>query len=159
MIDAQLFRACLGRFATGVTVVTSQYGQERHGMTVNSFTSVSLDPPLVLFCPFQGARIMELIEKSQVFAISVLSEEQMEHCQRFAGQTELEDRFQGLECQQGQTGCPLFKGSLAHLECRVHQTHPAGDHTLVVGEVLTLECQEGQPLLFFSGTYPKLAID
>ena len=158
MISPDTFRACMGRFATGVTVVTTRAGDQVHGMTVNSFTSVSLHPPLVLFCPNKLTRTLELIREGGVFAINVLAEEQKDLCLRFAGMTELEDRFVGLAHQPGPaTGCPLFSQALAHLECRKVDEREAGDHVIVVGEVIGLDYHDGRPLLFYSSGYPRLA--
>lgn len=157
-VDSLAFRKCLGKFSTGVTVVTSRDGDRIHGMTVNSFTSVSLVPPLVLFCPKRGTRTLDLMKNSGVYAVNILSCDQAFISERFAGMsTDDDDRFAGLEYTEGpMTGCPLLTGSLAHLECRVVDQHKAGDHFICVGEVIGLAIHpeaDVAPLLYHSGNY------
>ncbi len=154
--DSLSFRKCLGRFATGVTVVTTRVEDRIHGMTVNSFTSVSLVPPLILFCPKNGTRTFEMLKSSGVYAVNVLSGEQAYISERFAGMlTDDADRFAGLGHTPGPlTGCPLLTGCLAHLECRLVDHHRAGDHNICVAEVIGLSAPgEGDPLLYYSGNY------
>lgn len=157
-VDSLAFRKCLGKFSTGVTVVTSRDGDRIHGMTVNSFTSVSLVPPLVLFCPKKGTRTLDLMKNSGVYAVNILSGEQAWISERFAGMsTEDDDRFVGVEYTNGPlTNCPLLEGCLAHLECRVMEQHKAGDHFICVAEVIGLALHpeaELAPLLYHAGNY------
>lgn len=157
-VDSLTFRKCLGRFSTGVTVVTSRDQDRIHGMTVNSFTSVSLVPPLVLFCPKNGTRTLDLMKNSGVYAVNILSCEQAWISERFAGMsTDDDDRFAGIEYSEGPlTGCPLLSGCLAHLECRMTDHHKAGDHNICVAEVVGLAVHaetDLAPLLYFSGNY------
>lgn len=161
MIPAKEFRDILGRFATGVTIVTAQWEGEIYGMTVNSFASVSLVPPLVLFCATPDGRTLALIEKSGTFAVNFLTSQQLELCQRFAGQTAHpeNDRFAGLVHTPGaHSAAPLLANCLAHLECRVVSIQPAGDHHVVLAEgISALAGVNEEPLLFFRGHYPTLS--
>lgn len=158
-VDPATFRAGLARFATGVTVVTSRHGDNVHGMTANSFCSVSLNPPLVLFCPKRGTRTWQMIIDSGYYTVNVLQEDQRELCAIFAGQVGDEaDRYRGLEYTPAPlTGCPVFPGSLAAYECRVVNRHDAGDHSIMVAEVMAIHLPEaGQPLVFFDRQYRSL---
>lgn len=153
--DATLFRKTLGRFATGITVVTARDAQGvPHGLTVNSFTSVSLDPPLVLFCLGKSSTSLDLLLASNSFCINILSVDQEALSTRFASR--LENRFEGVAWQTGETGSPLLGGALAALDCRKRQTVEAGDHYILVGEVLTATFREGDPLLYFASRYRRL---
>ncbi len=158
--NPQEFRRVLGRFATGVTIVTSNHQGRAFGMTVNSFTSVSLKPPLVLFCAGSSGLTAAAIQASQNFAINILSLDQHELCRRFAGQTAdpEEDRFQELAVRPApQTGSPWLEGCLGWLDCRLHQIVTAGDHLILLGEVLALERGEAvDPLIFFEGGWPTV---
>lgn len=157
-IDPLQFRQTLGRFATGVCVVTSRMGDDRHGMTVNAFSSVSLKPPLVLFCATNGTRTLALIEAAGLYAVNILGQHQVSVSERFAGrQLEDTDRFAGLDCREGVTGCPLIEGAVAWIECKLVSATPAGDHTILLGEVQALAPGEGHPLLYFSRQYHGLA--
>ncbi len=149
------YRRTLGQFATGVTVISFQHGSETVGMTVNSFTSVSLEPPLLLFCPAHGTRFAESIESSKPFTVSILDRDQLDACFHFAGlasshEPRWEDVGDGLP--------PALAGSLTWLSCRVHAWHPHGDHLVVLGGVERLgEVSEAEPLVFFRGGYPHLS--
>jgi flavin reductase (DIM6/NTAB) family NADH-FMN oxidoreductase RutF len=125
-------------------------------MTVNSFTSVSLEPPLVLVCIDQKARVLEHFVASNFFAINILSENQQALSMRFARPGE--DRFDGVEWYAGETQMPLIPGALAFLECAVFQRQEAGDHTVLIGEVVSAVRHEGNPLLFFSSGYRSLGV-
>lgn len=127
-------------------------------MTVNAFSSVSLKPPLVLFCATNGTRTLALIEAAGFYAVNILGQHQVNVSERFAGrQLEDIDRFAGLEYRDGVTGCPLLEGAVAWLECRVVSATPTGDHTVLVGEVQNLQPGEGRPLLYFARQYHGLA--
>ena len=155
--DPSEYRRAVGRYATGVTVVTTAVDGEQHAMTANSFTSVSLDPVLVLFCPEKAARFHDFVLRAGTWAVSVLSEGQQEVSQRFAVRGRaLEDQFSGVPHTVGPlTGAALLDGALAAFECRTVSLVDAGDHTVVVGEVLglTLPDPAAHPLLYFEGAY------
>lgn len=154
-IDKDLFRAVLGRFATGVTIVTVCAPEGRpHGMTVSAFASVSLDPTLVLICIDKNAALAPLLPDLEHFAVNVLTSEQEELSRRFAN--DLDDRFDGIGYTLGKSGAPLIDNTLAWLECRVVERHPAGDHVIVIGEVVRAEAHSGSPLLYFRGGYARL---
>jgi flavin reductase (DIM6/NTAB) family NADH-FMN oxidoreductase RutF len=136
-VDPEMLRAVMRHWPTGVAVLTSRDGDHTHGMTINSFTSVSLEPPLVLACVEQVVRTHALIEKSGLFAISFLREGQSWISDRFAGRdTENTDRFEGLATYAAVTGAPILADNLGHLDCRVISAHPASNHTIYVAEVV-----------------------
>ena len=154
-IDPSTFRATLGRFASGITVVTAADAEGRDvGMTVSAFSSLSLDPPLILVCVDHGASVAPVLEHCDRFAINVLSEDQEPLSRRFA-EREV-DRFDGVAYHRGEHGIALLDGALAHLECRVHARYPAGDHTILVGAVEATALNEGHPLLYYRGGYGRL---
>ncbi|MGE0490038.1 MAG: flavin reductase family protein [Vulcanimicrobiota bacterium] len=146
------YRDCIGNFATGVAIVTAGEGGTKTGMTVNSLTSVSLEPPLLLFCPKNGSHTLEVIRRTGTFAVNLLTDGQGDLCGRFAGRCE-GDRFAGVAHRTGPfTGAPLLDGCLARLECRIHAIHPGGDHSIVIGEVVGLDVGESaSPLCFWTG--------
>ena len=136
-VDPEMLRAVMRHWPTGVAVLTSRHGERMHGMTVNSFTSVSLEPPLVLASVEQMVRTHALIEQSGIFAISFLREGQSWISDRFAGRdSENSDRFEGLATYTAATGAPILADNLGHLDCRVTAAHPAGNHTIYVAEVV-----------------------
>jgi flavin reductase (DIM6/NTAB) family NADH-FMN oxidoreductase RutF len=151
------YRRVVGRFATGVTVVTTVLDGECHALTANSFTSVSLDPFLVLFCPEKPARLHDAVLASGTFGVSVLAEGQLELSRRFALRGRpLDGQFDGVPHTVGPvTGAVLLAGALSTLECRTVSTVDAGDHTVVIGEVVGLGVPHptGAPLLFYEGRY------
>jgi flavin reductase (DIM6/NTAB) family NADH-FMN oxidoreductase RutF len=156
-LDALEYRRVVGRFATGVTVVTTVLDGQHHALTANSFTSVSLEPFLVLFCPEKLARIHDAVLASGIFAVSVLAQGQEAVSRRFAVRGRpLAEQFDGIAHSVGPcTGAVLIDGSLATLECRTTSTADAGDHTVVIGEVLGLGVPHptGAPLLYYEGRY------
>ena len=154
--DTRSFRSALGTFATGITVVTSIGPDgERLGFTANSFNSVSLDPPLVLFSLDRGAFSMRGFEAAGVFAINVLSEDQQLLSNAFA--LALVDKWQGVEYETWETGCPILTQALASFECETTSMHDGGDHVIFVGRVLRLRAAEhGKPLLYFRGAYRQI---
>lgn len=154
-IDPDSFRAVLGRFASGVTILTARdAGGRDHGMTVSAFCSVSLDPPLVLACVDHTAKMHDLLMQQERVGISILAASQEPLSRRFA---ELEsDRFEGLGYERGESGVVLFEDALAHLECRVRDRHPAGDHTVFVCEVERADTRQDRPLLYYRGGYAQL---
>jgi flavin reductase (DIM6/NTAB) family NADH-FMN oxidoreductase RutF len=154
-IDPSTFRATLGRFASGITVITARDAEGRDvGMTVSAFTSLSLDPPLVLISIDNGASVAPALEQCEYFGINVLSEEQEPLSRRFSGKDI--DRFEGVAYHRGQHEVALLDGALANLECRVHARYPGGDHTILVGAVEATAVREGHPLLYYRGGYARL---
>ena len=154
-IDKRQFCDVCGRFATGITIITTLGAdQAPHGMTANSFTSVSLAPPLVLFCVDHRAGILPHFRGSKYFAINVLNENQQQLSAHFARPGH--DRFDGVSWQPGHGGVPLLPDVLATLECAVTQRLEAGDHDIFIGEVLQAHWREGRPLLYFASRYRKL---
>ena len=156
-LDSERFRQVAGRFATGVTVVTTVGEGAVRGMTVNAFASVSLDPLLVLVSVDRQASMHELIERHGVFAVTVLSAEQEALSRYFAspGRAEGAAQFADVACDAApSSGSPVIRGGLAWLDCRVAAAHAAGDHTLFVGEVVVLGGPfEGEPLVFYGTDY------
>jgi flavin reductase len=154
-------RRVVGRFATGVTVITTVLPSgDKHAMTCNSFTSVSLDPVLVLFCADKTARFHDVLETG-TWAVSVLSRAHQQASRQFALRgRDLDTQFDGVDHEPGLlTGAPVLSGALAALECRTVSTTDAGDHTVVLGEVLGLLEPDpaAEPLLYFGGRYHALA--
>jgi flavin reductase (DIM6/NTAB) family NADH-FMN oxidoreductase RutF len=156
-VDPERFRTVLGSWATGVTIVTSREGDHVHGMTVSAFSSVSLDPPLVLVCAARSSLTSQLVQRSGVFAVSVLEQDQREISNRFASKKHEDVRFDGLECDDGATGCPHIPGAFATLDCRVSEVVDAGDHCIYIARVEAADTREGDPLLYYRGAYRKLA--
>jgi flavin reductase (DIM6/NTAB) family NADH-FMN oxidoreductase RutF len=154
-VDTWLYRRTCAQFTTGITVVTvlDSLGHP-HGMTVNSFASVSLDPPLVLVSIDLRNAILGHFISSSWFAINVLAEDQENLSRRFSSASE--NRFVDVDWHQGASGMPVLDGVLAHLECSVVQTFEAGDHTVLLGEVRSAECREGRPLIYFDSGYRSL---
>lgn len=149
------FRQACARYATGVTVTTVEGIQGTpEGLTVNSFTSVSLEPPLVLVCIDKGATAHVHFMAARGFAINVLAEDQIDLSRHFA--TFTGDRFEGLQWRAGLHGAPILSGVLASLECATREHFDAGDHTILVGEVERTETHAGTPLVYFAGAYRRL---
>ncbi len=158
-IDPKEFRTALGRFATGVTVVTAKTQTEARGMTANAFSSLSLDPPLVLVCYDNRAASLQIVRDAKKFAINFLSEEQKSASDWFAGKgRDAEDQFAGIPHEIGANGAPLLTGHVGALECDLHEELPGGDHTIVVGRVtrVLLEEEVRPPLLFYASAYRKM---
>ncbi len=154
-LDAGLYRRTCARFATGITVVTVLDGLGHpHGMTVNSFSSVSLDPPLVLVSIDLRNAILGHFISSSWFAINILAEHQEHLSRRFSGAAE--KRFVDVDWHPGISGMPILDGVLAHLECSVVQKFEAGDHTVLIGEVQRAGFREGKPLVYFNSCYRNL---
>ncbi len=151
-------RNAMRQWATGVTVVSASAQGRRHGMTVSSFTSLSLEPPLVLVALYQESRTHALVQAAGSFGVTILARAQREISDRFAGRTPDDaDRFAGLETGTLQTGAPLLKGGLAWFDCRVEQAVPTGTHTLFVGRVVAARSfRAGEPLLYYDRAYRAL---
>jgi flavin reductase (DIM6/NTAB) family NADH-FMN oxidoreductase RutF len=155
-VDTRLFRRTCARFATGITIVTvlDRLGHP-HGVTVNSFASVSLEPPLVLVSIDLKNAILGHFISSSWFAINVLAEHQEHLSRRFSSAEE--NRFIDVDWHQGPSGMPILEGVLAHLECAVMRTFEVGDHTMLIGEVRHADYRDGKPLLYFDSGYGTLA--
>jgi len=153
------FRRALSQFATGVTVVTVESAPRQiHGMTANSFTSVSLEPPLISVCVDQRAHLLPLLKEKQVFGVNVLKEDQQVLSEFFArpDQPQREEIQLNVHFHWTAENIPLLDNVLCQLTCRLYATHLAGDHTIVVGEVKSTALYPGQPLLFFRRQYRRL---
>ena len=154
------FRRALGSFATGVTVITVDYEGEVHGMTANAFTSVSLDPMLVLVCVDHKARTHAHLHARQRFGVNVLAEGQRPISDYYALPTQTHRHAEeeaGAKFDRTAHGTPVLHGALAYLECRLHSAQEAGDHTIFIAEVEDVVVREGDPLLFFRGGYREIS--
>lgn len=162
-VDPRAFRKVVGRFATGVTVVTTVVDGADHAMTVNSFTSVSLDPVLVLFCAEKASRFHGAVLLSGTWGVSVLADDSADVSAWFASRGRpLRGQLAGFRYERGQaTGAALFSDALATLECRTTAVHDAGDHSIVLGEVLAAAVprRDARPLLYYEGRYRSLPGD
>jgi flavin reductase (DIM6/NTAB) family NADH-FMN oxidoreductase RutF len=150
------FRQALGAFATGVTVITTRGEDHSYGMTANAFSSVSLDPPLVLVCVISGTTGAEMIERNGAFTVNILAADQEPISRYFAWKDRPRGReaFTEIAHRLGATGCPIIDGVAAHLDCRLAAAHEAGDHLIYIGEVQALAiAPDAQPLLFHAGRY------
>jgi flavin reductase ActVB len=155
-ISESLFRDVLGRWASGVAVITVRDAAGGdHGMTVSAFSALSLDPPLVLACIGHEATIAGAVAAADRFGLSVLAEHQEALSRQFA-QAET-DRFEGVRMARSPRGLAFVPGALAHLECTVNARHEGGDHTIVVGEVVHATSATGRPLVYYRGDYGRLA--
>jgi flavin reductase (DIM6/NTAB) family NADH-FMN oxidoreductase RutF len=157
-IDPNLFRRVMSQFATGITIVTARDGEEIHGLTANSFCSVSLEPALVLVCIDKKAHSHHLIERGKNFAVNILNASQEALAKRFAANNlSALERFAGIKFRTEATGAPVFQESLGWLDCKLVAAYPGGDHTIFVGEVVALGRHHGhEPLLYFHSNYQKL---
>ncbi len=151
------FKAAMSRWATGVTIVTARAGDEVHGMTASDFAGVSLDPPLVLVCADKSANTLGVVEKGGCFCVNVLAEDQSALSNKFASKKHEWERFEGLECTEGPTGAPMIPGALVSLDCRLEANHDGGDHVILVGRVQQIVQRDGEPLLYYGGSYRSLA--
>ena len=151
-IDELAFRDVLGNFATGVTIITASVEGEQVGMSANSFTSVSLDPPLVAFCAAHSSTTYPRIREAGHFCVNVLSEEQADVARLFAVRGV--DRFAAISWSASRTGAAIIDGGVAWVDCEIYAEHVAGDHVIVVGRVLACEAHAMRhPLLFFRGGF------
>ncbi len=158
-VDPESLRVAMRQWATGVTVVTTEFEGVRHGMTVNSFVSVSLEPPLVLVSLEKTTRTNQLVKNSGVFGITILASHQQAISDCFAGrQTEGSDRFSNVKTKTLLTGASFIEEGLAFFDCIVAARYEAATHTLFIGEVVALEvAPEGEPLLYFKQHYRQLS--
>jgi len=157
---ARQFRDVLGLFCSGVTVITSISGGEPVGMTCQSFSSVSLDPPLVMFSPAKTSRAWPLMQRAGFFCVNILAADQADISNGMA--TKGDEKFNGVSWTTATTGAPVIEGVLGHIDCTVHQVVEAGDHYVVIGRVKELSFGDGtgadrktDPLLFFGGKYTQ----
>lgn len=155
-IDRNELRRILGHFATGVTVITT-CDEDGHpfGLTANAVTSVSLVPPLLLICVDKSADTYPYFDRSKVFTVNILSDEQETLSRRFA--TTGIEKFEGIGYRKNQLGCAILDDAVGHIDCRIVESFDSGDHTVYIGEVQSGEVQESPPLLFFRGGYRKIA--
>ncbi|MEN0133934.1 MAG: 3-hydroxy-9,10-secoandrosta-1,3,5(10)-triene-9,17-dione monooxygenase reductase subunit [Rhodococcus sp. (in: high G+C Gram-positive bacteria)] len=157
-IDPRRFRTVLGQFCTGVTIITTIDDGEPVGFACQSFAALSLEPPLVLFCPTKTSRSWAAIERSGAFCVNVLAEEQQSTCARFGSREP--DKFAGIDWTASPLGSPILTGSLAHIDCSLESVHDGGDHWVVFGRVSSLsEIREERPLLFYRGQYTGIEPD
>jgi flavin reductase (DIM6/NTAB) family NADH-FMN oxidoreductase RutF len=153
-MDEAAFKQAMSHFASGVTVVTTEHDGRPYGMTVASFASLSLRPPLVLICIEKNVKTHDAIANAKKFGVSILSADQGEVSSRFASR--MEDKFSGVEFTRGDLGVPLIAGALTTLECEVHDQLPGGDHTIFIGRVIDARTREGVPLLYFRSGYHEM---
>jgi len=152
--DAATYRTVLGHFATGIVLVTAAHGEDPVGMACNSFTSVSLDPPLVLFCAAKASTTWPRIQAAGKWAANVLDDDGEEICRLFAQKGA--DRFSRIAYVPSRSGSPIIEDALAFVDCETVAEHDAGDHVIVVGRVVELGYQaEGKPLVFYRGGYGR----
>ncbi len=159
-IDPQAFRKVLGQFCTGITIITTMRGDEPSGFACQSFAALSLDPPLVLFCPTKMSRSWQAIEASGRFCVNILTEQQRQTCAVFGSREP--DKFAGIDWRPSPLGSPVLAGSLAHIDCTVHSVHDGGDHFVVFGSVHSLSevpSVKPRPLLFYRGEYTGIEPD
>ncbi|WP_305093812.1 3-hydroxy-9,10-secoandrosta-1,3,5(10)-triene-9,17-dione monooxygenase reductase subunit [Prescottella sp. R16] len=157
-LDPRQFRNVLGQFCTGVTIITTVDDGAPVGFACQSFAALSLDPPLVLFCPTKASRSWASIERSGHFAVNVLAEEQQATCARFGSREP--DKFTGIDWTPSPLGSPILTGSLAHIDCTVETVHDGGDHYVVFGRVHSMsEIKDERPLLFYRGQYTGIEPD
>lgn len=154
-IQRRALRDALGCFATGVGVVTTATeGGHQMGLTINSFSSLSLDPPLILWSLSLDSGLTDHFKIGCPFVINFLTEGQKDLAEKFA--TALEDRFKSIELREGEGGAPVFNENAGHIECRTEAVHPGGDHVIIVGRVTAFEVGDGAPLIFHKGKFKEL---
>jgi flavin reductase (DIM6/NTAB) family NADH-FMN oxidoreductase RutF len=154
-IDDAQFKLAMSQFASGVTVVTTEHDGTAYGMTVASFASLSLHPPLVLICIEKSVKSHDAIDAAGIFGVSILSGSQAEISGRFASRSD--DKFTGVAVSKRELGVPLIDGAICTLECRVQDRLAGGDHTIFVGEVTSAETGDEPPLVYFRSGYRQLA--
>ncbi len=153
------FKEAMSQFASGVTVITTGYEGVVHGMTASSFCGLSLDPPLILVCVAQHARSYALVKKSGVFAVNILSADQLDWGRRFVGLIpKIEGQFANIAYQTAVTDSPILPGTLSWVDCRLRDACAGGDHTIFVGEVIACGIgDDGTPLLYYNRHWRQLA--
>jgi flavin reductase (DIM6/NTAB) family NADH-FMN oxidoreductase RutF len=154
-IDRNELRRVMGHFATGVTVITTcSTDGKPYGLTANAFTSVSLDPPLLLICVDKKAESYPYFEQSKVFTVNILADDQEALSRRFA--VSGGPKFEGVSYRTGANGAPILDGAIGYIECTLYATYDGGDHTIHLGEIRQAETADRKPLLFFRGGYRAL---
>lgn len=157
-ITSEVFKSCLSRFASGVTVVTTRdAGGNLHGLTVSAFSSLSLEPPLILICVHKKTGSHHAFDESKAFVVNVLCEDQRRISNRFASKTA--DKFEGIFYKKGIENIPVLEDCLANLECRLHDSFDGGDHTIFVGRIENAFVGNKNPLVYWHGCYRKLNLD
>ena len=158
-LDPEQLRRAMRAWTTGVTVVTARHNDRQYGMTVNSFTSISLDPPLVSLALRRLTHTHELVEQSGEFGVTILAADQKQLSDRFAGKfPDIKDRFEGVSTETLALDIPLLQGGIAHFNCRVVQSVPVGENTLFVADVIAVRVEgEGIPLVYHNREYHRLA--
>ena len=159
-IDLSGLKKILSQFATGVTVVTTEHENQKFGLTVNAFCSLSLDPPLVLICLNKKLTWHKALQDSGRFPINILTAAQEYYSNTFANPTIPQDeRFASVPLKVDQTGAPIFTDAMGHIDCSLHEFHEGGDHLIYIGEVKGFGAgnEEAGPLLYFNGRYDALA--
>ena len=158
MMDTLELRKVMGQFATGVTVITTQAGDERFGFTANSYTSVSLDPPLILFCLHKDSKGCPVFLKNGAFAVNILADDQIEVSNGFANrELSTDERYELVSYTNGETGSPVLDGAMGYLDCRLSSSLESGDHVIFIGEVIDMGHRpEKRPLIYFQGGYREL---
>lgn len=154
-LDPDAFRAVMGRFASGVTIVTATDSSgDDHGMTVSAFASVSLDPPLMVMCIDHAASMHDILVSSDYFAVNILASTQEAIARRFADTGA--QRFEGIGYSRGENGAPILDDVLAYIECKRVSSTVAGDHTVIVGETVATSMRNARPLLYYRGGFAQL---
>ena len=156
-VDSTAFRSVMGRFATGVTVATTYQASRRLGITVNAFASVSLDPPLVLFCLERASRVHQAFLDSGIFAVNILASDQETISNCFASNSDFRhDEFCGVHSHVAATGAPILEDCLGFVDCRLVNVFDGGDHSILVGLVEAIGARDGDPLLYHRSHYVDL---
>jgi flavin reductase (DIM6/NTAB) family NADH-FMN oxidoreductase RutF len=146
------------RFPTGVTIVTTVVDGQPYGFTANAFTSVSVEPPMVLICVNREASAHPMIARSSIFCVNILARDQVEIAKRFADHATRADRFKGVPTHAAVTGAPVIDGVLAYVDCRLAEEHTAGTHTVFIGAVVGSGATAGSPLGYFSADYQDFGL-
>lgn len=152
MMNDRDFRDAMGKFSTGVTVITTKLNGQIYGLTANAFMSVSLDPKLVLISLMKESRTLPIIKKSETFAVNILADDQLHVSKAFASK---EKDLSGITFEE-LDGLPVVPGSLAQISCEIKSEYEEGDHILIVGRVMDLKLEDGEPLIFSSGKFREL---
>ena len=158
-VNPEDFKASLGCRASGVSIVTSRNGDYIHGMTVSDFTSVSLEPPLVLVSAAETANTLEVIRAGECFALNILAADQQALSNVFSSKEREDTRFDDLEFEAAVTGAPIIPGAKVNLDCTLVALHTAGDHVLCIGQVEYVKISDVKPLVYYQGGYRDIVLD
>ena len=151
-VSRNKFKKTLGSFATGVTIVTTCLNNKHHGLTVNAFSSLSMDPPLVLICIDKKTESNRILKQSKIFAINILNKKQKNLSKIFSDPNN-KNRFYGVKTTTKITGSPIIVNSLGYIDCTVVKIIPAGDHNIFIGKIITLNSKNLDPLIYHRGNY------